>query len=322
MHVELTEKELLSCGLPMYVCSLHEKECPCLLCSIAQVTVTWGCALQVTVSTSNSCCCPVQLFRVVVHWVAMCSWSLVRLNTSLERSFEPPLASMCSLDKENVFPRIDNAEITDFNFKRNNTLTCSAICRSLAPGLLPSGHDGRLVQTLISFSSGCQQFRLFLRKGGSGLVPVWCLPEQESLESDEPPSSLNCCHCSAVSLERWAAICIRCRCLTRLVFASVITSSSGNTKGKLFTKLKKSNGEHLFDLLHAAGQYRQRMRFQHLFRSRFARSLTPARWPARQSISECSAGKRPISCEQTTDTTVLYRLSLPFNWSITTASLP
>ena len=31
MHVELTEKELLSCGLPMYVCSLHEKECPCRL---------------------------------------------------------------------------------------------------------------------------------------------------------------------------------------------------------------------------------------------------------------------------------------------------
>ena len=174
MHVELTEKELLSCGLPMYVCSLHEKECPCLLCSIAHGTVTWGCAFQVTVSTSNSCCCPVQFFRVVAHWVVMRSWSLVRLNTSLERSVEPPLASMCSLDKENVFPRIDNAEITHFNFKRNNTLTCSAICRSLALGLLPSGHDGRLVQTLISFSSGCQQFRLFLRKikGGSAIHRV------------------------------------------------------------------------------------------------------------------------------------------------------
>ena len=167
MHVKLTEKELLSCGLPMYVCSLHEKECPCLLCSIAHVTVTWGCALQVTVSMSNSCCCPLQLFRVVAHWVAMRCWSLVHLNTSLERSVEPPLASMCSLDKENVFPRIDNAEITDFDFKRNNTLTCSAICRSLALGLLPSGHDYLLVLTLISFSSGCQQFRLSLRKGGS-----------------------------------------------------------------------------------------------------------------------------------------------------------
>ena len=97
-----------------------------------------------------------------------------------------------------------------------------------------------------------------------------------------------CCHCSAVSLERRAAICIRCRCLTRLVFASVITSSFGNTKGKLFTKLKKSNGKHLFDLLHAAGQYRQRMRFQHLFSSRFARSLTPARWPG-ANRSRCAA---------------------------------
>ena len=110
MHVELTEKELLSCGLPMHVCSLHEKECPCRLCSIAHVTVTWGCALQVTVSTSNSCCCRLQLFRVVAHCVAMRFWSLIRLNTSLERSFEPPLASMCSIDKEKVFPRIDNAE--------------------------------------------------------------------------------------------------------------------------------------------------------------------------------------------------------------------
>ena len=183
MHVERTEKELLNCGFSMYVCSLHEKECPCRLCSIAHVILTWGCALQVAVSTSNSCCCPLQLFRVVAHWVAMRSWSLVHLNTSLERSVEPPLASMCSLDKEKVFPRIDNAEITDFNFKRNNTLTCSAICRSLALGLLPSGHDGLLVQTLISFSSGCQQFRLSLRKG--------CSPSGACLNrSDEPPGSL------------------------------------------------------------------------------------------------------------------------------------
>ena len=160
MHVELTEKELLSCGFSMYVCSLDEKECPCRLCSIAHVTLTWGCALLVTVLKSSSGCCLPQLFGVVAHWVAMRSWSLVHLNTSLERSVQPQLASMCSLDKEKVFPRI---EITDFNFKRNNTLTCSAICRSLALGLLPSGHDGLLVQTLISFSCGCQQFR----KGGS-----------------------------------------------------------------------------------------------------------------------------------------------------------
>ena len=99
----VTENELLSYVLPMYVCSLHEKECPCRLYFIGNVIVTWGCALQVTVSTSNSCCCPLQLFRVVAHWVAMRSLSLVRLNTSLGRSVEPPLASMCSLDKEKVF---------------------------------------------------------------------------------------------------------------------------------------------------------------------------------------------------------------------------
>ena len=184
MHVELTEKELLSCGLLMNVCSFHKKECPCRLCSIAHVAMAWGCALQVTVSTFNSCCCPLQLFRVVAHWVAMRSWSLVRLNTSLERSVEPPLASMCSLDKEKVFPKIDNVEITDFNFKRNNTLTCSAICRSLALGLLPSGHDGLLVQTLISFSSAdlaANSSGCLFGKAAHSPVPVWCLPEQKSL---------------------------------------------------------------------------------------------------------------------------------------------
>ena len=168
MHVELTEKELLSCGLPMYVCSLHEKEkeCLCRLCSIAHVTVTRGCALQVTVSTSNSCCCPLQLFRVVAHWVAMRSWSLVRLNTSLERSVEPPLASMCSLDKEKVFRGL----ITPTSTSRETTR--SPARRFAARSLLVScpTDDGLLVQTLISFSSGCQQFRLSLWKGGS---PSW-----------------------------------------------------------------------------------------------------------------------------------------------------
>ena len=90
---------------------------------------------------------------------------------------------------------------------------------------------------LAASSSGC-----FSGKAAHspGFLPVWCLSEQESLESDEPPGSLNCYHRSSVSLERWAAICIRCRCLTHgLVFASVITFSFGNMKGKLFTKLKK-----------------------------------------------------------------------------------
>ena len=45
---------------------------------------------------------------------------------------------------------------------------------------------------LAANSSGC----LFGKRAHSpGFVPVWCLPEQESLESDEPPGS--CCHCSA-----------------------------------------------------------------------------------------------------------------------------
>ena len=183
----------------MYVCSLHEKDCPCRLCSIARVTVTRGYAFHVTVSTSQKVC-----------------------------------------------SRIHNAEITDFNFKRNNTLTCSAICRSLALGLLPSGHDGLLVQTL-SFSSGCHLFWLSLWKGGSpyspGFVPVWCLPEQESLESDEPPGSLlpllrRFFGATGSHMHTLSSFFFFYRCLTRLVFAecSFITSSIGNTKGKLFTK--------------------------------------------------------------------------------------
>ena len=225
----------------------------------------------------------------------MRSWTFVRLNTSLERSvdrIEPPLASMCSLDKEKVFPRIDNA---DFNFKRNNTLTCSAICRSLAVGLLPSARW--------SPRTDAHLFLFWLPT-----VPAVSSERRRTLLVSCPSGAcqVSCCHCMLRRfMERRAAICIRCRCLTRLVFASVITSSigTGNTKGKLFTK-SKSNGELiLLHLLHGAGQYRQRMRSQHFFRSRFARSLTLARWPARQSISECSAGKhvRPISCEQTTD---------------------
>ena len=294
------QKKNCSAVACMYVCSLLEKECPCRLCSIPHVTVTWGRALQVTVSTSNSFCCPLQLFRVVAHWVVIRSWSLVRLNTSLERSVEPPLASMCSLDKEKVFSRIDNAETST-----SRETTRSPARRFAARWLLVSCPPGTMVS---SYRRHLFPFWLPTVPAVSSerritLLVSYPSAHQESLESDEPPGS--CYHCSSVSLERRAAICISCQCLTRLVFASVITSSIGNTKGKLFTK--KSNCEHLFDLLlHAAGQYRQRRRSQHLFRSRFARSLAPARWPARQSISECSAGKRvrPISCEQTTNTDV------------------
>ena len=313
MYVEPIEKELLSCGLPMYVCSLHEKESPCRLCSIAHVTVTWGCALQVTVSTSNSCCCPLQLFRVVAHWVVMRCWSLIHLNTSLERNVELPLACMCSLDKGKVFPRIDNAETST-----SRETTRSPARRFAARSLLVSCPPGTMVSSyvyrrsshslLAANSSGC----LFGKAAHSpGFVPVWCLPEQESLESDKPPGS--CCHCSAVSLECRAAICIRCRCLTRLVFARV-TSSFGNMKGKLFTEFKKvmANISSTFYFFLASGMLQGSKDSVCGFSTSSAlvspwRSLTPGRWPARQSISECSAGKRvrPISFEQTTDTAVL-----------------
>ena len=227
----LTEKELLSCGLPMHLCSLHEKECPCRLCSIAHVTVTWGCALQVTVSTSNSCRCPLQLFREVAHWVAMRCWSLVRLNNGLERSVEPPLASMCSLDKEKVFPRIDNAETS-----ASRETTRSPARRFAAHSLLVSCPPGMMVSSyrrsslsldlLAANSCGC-----LFGKAAHSLVscPSWCLPEQESLESDEPPGS--CCHFSAGQIYAVHTLSVS----HRLVFASV-TSSFGNTKGKLFTK--------------------------------------------------------------------------------------
>ena len=122
----------------------------------------------------------------------MCSWSLFRPNTNIKRSVEPP-ASMCSLDQEEVCAKIDNAEITDFNFNRNNTLTCSAIFRSL----LVSCPPGTMVSSYTEahfFLFWLPLVLLSLRTGGSpyspGFVPVWCLPEQESLGSDEPPGSL------------------------------------------------------------------------------------------------------------------------------------
>ena len=267
------------------------------------------CALRVTVSTSNSCCCPLQLFRVVAHWVAMRSWSLVRLNTSLERSVEPPLACMCSLDKENLFPRIDNAEITDsISTSRETTrsparlFAARSFLVSCPPGTMVSSYRRSSLSLLAANSSGC-----FFGKASHspGSVPVWCLHEQESLESDEPPGSLNCCHCSAVSLERWAGICICCRCLTGLVFANVITSFSGNTKGKLFTKLKKvtANISSTYCMLQGSTVQTAYAVSAPLPLS-FCTFTCPAWWPARQLILECSAGKRPISCEQTTDTTV------------------
>ena len=172
------------------------------MCSIAHVTVTWGCALQVTVSTYDSCCCPLQLFRVVAHWVAMRSWSLVRLNTSLERSVEPPLASMCSLDKEKFFrglitPKLQLQEkqhahlLGDLPPARSWSLALRARWSPRTDAhrylflfwllIVPAVSSERRLTLLVSCPSGA------------------CL-------SDEPPGS--CCHCSAVSLECRAAICI------------------------------------------------------------------------------------------------------------------
>ena len=79
----------------------NEKECPCCLCSIVRVTMTCECAFQVT---------PFDTLTAFVRcsssekWVAMRSWSLDCLNTSLERSVDhdQPLDSMCSLDEGKV----------------------------------------------------------------------------------------------------------------------------------------------------------------------------------------------------------------------------
>ena len=205
----------------------------------------------------------------------MRSWSLVRLNTSLERSVEPPLASSTKRKffRGLITPKLQLQEkqhahlLGDLPLARSWSLALRARRSPRTDAHLflfwlptvPAVSSERRLTLLVSCPSGACLNRSLLR-AMSRQVP--------------------CCHCS-VSLERRAAICIRCRCLTRLVFASV-TSSFGNTKlGKVNCSqtLKKSNGEHLFDLLHGAGQYayRQRMRSQHLFRSRFARSLTPAR---------------------------------------------
>ena len=131
----------------------------------------------------------------------MRSWSLVRLNTILERSVEPPLASMCSLDKEKVFRRIDNAETST-----SRETTRSPARRFAARSLFVSCLSGTMVFSYRRSSLSLLAANSLVGKAAHSpcFVPVWCLPEQESLESDEPPGS--CCHCCAVSLERQAAI--------------------------------------------------------------------------------------------------------------------
>ena len=186
-------------------------------------------------------------------------------------------------------------DYADFNVKKNNTFTCSAICR--VHSWIVSSYRRSSLSPLAANSSGC-----LFGKATHSPGFVWCLPEQESLESDEPAGSL-------LSVTDppflWSA--------GQPYEYAVVVSPDGCSPASSLLPLvtrkvncSKSNGEHLFHLLQAAGQYRQRMRSPHLFRTRFARSLTPARWLARQSNSECSSRKcvRPISCERTTNTTV------------------
>ena len=203
-------------------CSAVACQCTCVpstkknVCVVCAPSLVWQWPVGALFRWLTSWCCPLQLFRVVGSHVLLVSCP--PKHHSRKERWAAVSFHMFPQPRE-VCPRIDNDEISGFNFKRNNTPACSAICRSLALGLLPSGHNGLLIQMLICFSSGCYLFRLSLRKGGSpyspGFVPAWCLPEQESLESDEPPGSLLPLLRRVFNLERPAAICIRCWCLTR-----------------------------------------------------------------------------------------------------------
>ena len=201
-------------------------------------------------------------------------------------------AAVSFLDKEKVFPRIDNAETST-----SRETTRSPARWFAARSLLVSCPPGTMVSSYrrssLSFLAASLRNEGSLSWFRARLVPAW----------------------TGVSWERWAArfllpllrraaICIRCRCLTRLVFASV-TSSFGNTEGKLFTKFKKTNGEHLFDLLRAAGQYVTAYAVSAPLPLSF-RTFTCARTVARASI-DLGVQRRETAdkCEQTTDTTVL-----------------
>ena len=162
-----------------------------------------------TVSTSNSCRCPLQLF-ILAHWAAMRCWSLVRLNNGLERSVEPPLASMCSVDKEKVFPRIDNAETS-----ASRETTRSPARRFAARSLLVSCPPGTMVSSyrrsslsldlLAANSCGC-----LFGKAAHSLVscPSGACLNRSLLRamSRQVPA--------ATSPQGSHMLCIRCRCLT------------------------------------------------------------------------------------------------------------
>ena len=95
------------------------------------------------------------------------SWSLVHLNTSLERSVQPPLASMCSLDKEEVFPRIDNAEITETTRSPARRFPARSLLVSCPPGTMVSSYRRSSLSLVAANSSDC-----LFGKAAHRLVPA------------------------------------------------------------------------------------------------------------------------------------------------------
>ena len=125
-------------------------------------------------------------------------------------------------------------------------------------------------------------------------MPFWCLREQKSLESDEPRGSL--------------------LPLLRRFFGAAGSQTPSSPAYAVLSLLplvtrkvncsRKSKGEHLFDLLHAAGHLCSIDNVGGFSTSSALVShvhFRPHGGPARQSISECGSWKpvRPISCEQT-----------------------
>ena len=186
---------------------------------------------------------------------------------------------------------IDNAENIDFNFKRNNTLTFSAIAtRSWSLALRAQTTPRWSLRTGTQHSADdlflfCKPPVLLpFRTGGSpyspSFVPVWCLPEQESLGSNEQPGFLLPLPCRFFGATGSHAL------LPHLLVSNptgvgqricgFITSSiSNNTKGKLL--MKKENISSTF-CSPRAGHLRstQRMRCcsTHVRTFTFARTVT------------------------------------------------
>ena len=170
----------------MYVCSLHEKQCPCRLCSIARDS-----DLEVR---SSGDCFDIQFLPLSTAALQssgpLGSPSLLVSCPPEHQSRKERWAAVSYLDKEKVFPRIDNAK-TSTSRETTRSPARQFAARSLLvscpPGTMVSSYRRSSRSLLDANSSGC----LFGKAAHSpGFVPVWCLPEQQSLESDEPPDSL------------------------------------------------------------------------------------------------------------------------------------